>query len=159
MLRKKKRPNEKGQAMIEFIMLIPLLMSFVWYLVHVNIAINKSIVGQKAARSQLFMKLYNHRSGPVANEFGYSDRSHFYVGVAGEVVQGVARPKAPTEILGIGTKPKKNTNANDEPGDAIPGSLRQRIRIRTVFGICTHRKMLPDHSGLTDFCGSVPAAD
>lgn len=143
--------------MIEFIMLIPLLMAFIWYLVHVNIAINKSIVGQKHARSQLFLKLYNHRSGPVANEFGRSERSHFYVGVAADPVQGAGTVTAPTEMLGIGISPKVNTAANDDPGDATPGTLRQRIRVRTAFGICTHRKKLKDGSGLTDFCGSVPA--
>jgi hypothetical protein len=161
MLRRRKkiaREREGGQAMIEFIMLIPLIMAFVWYLVHVNFAINKSIVGQKHARSQLFLKLYNHRSGPVVNEFGMSERSHFYVGVSAKPVQGAANPVAPTETLGIGANPPKNPDASDEPGDASPGSLRQRVRVRTVFGICTHRKVLPNRSGYTDFCGSVPAA-
>ena len=48
------RRNERGQAMVEFIILIPIVLMFVWYLVHVNLAINKGIVGQKHARSQLF---------------------------------------------------------------------------------------------------------
>lgn len=152
----KKKRAESGQALIEFIMLIPLLMAFVWYMVHVNVAINKSIVGQKSARSQLFLKLFNHRSGPIRNDFGNTDRSHFYVGVSSEVVQGAARPVAPLEALGIGASPKKNPDANDEPGEAPPGVLRQRVRVRTVFGICTHRKQLPDGSGPTDFCGAIP---
>ena len=46
---------EKGQALIEFILLLPIILMFVWYLVHVSLAINKSIVGQKHARSQLFL--------------------------------------------------------------------------------------------------------
>ena len=143
--------------MIEFIMLIPLIMAFVWYMVHVKMAINKSIVGQKHARSQLFLKLYNHRSGPVASEFGRTERSHFYIGVAADPVQAAGTVAAPTEMLGIGMSPSKNTSANDDPGDAEPGSLRQRVRVRTAFGICTHRKRLRDGSGLTDFCGSVPS--
>lgn len=153
---KKIARDEGGQSMIEFIMLIPLIMAFVWYLVHVNMAINKSIVGQKHARSQLFLKLYNHRSGPVANEFGRSERSHFYVGVSASPTGASNTAVAPIESLGIGMNPTPNTAANDDPGDAEPGSLRQRVRVRTAFGICTHRKRLKDGSGLTDFCGSTP---
>ncbi len=156
MLKTKQIREERGQALIEFIMLIPLLMAFVWYLVHVNLAINKSIVGQKHTRSQLFLKMFNHRSGPVANDFNRTKRSAFYIGVASEVVSGTASYKAPVEKLGIGPNPKDVDGANDEPGEAEPSSLRQKVRIRTVFGICTHRKQLPDGSGPTDFCGSVP---
>lgn len=145
--------------MIEFIMLIPLLMAFTWYMVHINLAINKSIVAQKHTRSQLFLKLFNHRSGPVTGEFGNVDRSHFYVGVSSNVVSGPSSVEAPTEMLGIGPNPKKMPDANDEPGEAQPGSYRQRVRIRSVFGICTHRKQLPDGSGPTDFCGAIPGGD
>ncbi len=156
MLKRKKENPESGQALIEFIMLVPLLMAFLWYMVHINIAINKSIVAQKHARSQLFLKMFNHRSGPMQNDFGFTDRSHFYVGVSADVVQGTSTPVAPIESLGIGPNPKSNPDANDEPGEAQPGSLRQRVRVRSVFGICTHRKKLPDGSGPTDFCGAVP---
>jgi hypothetical protein len=157
-LRKRRRPGrgEEGQSMIEFIMLVPLLMVFLWYMIHVNLAINKSIVGQVAARSQLFLKMYNHRSGPEKSEFGRTDRSHFYIGVSGEVYRDGTKPVAPTEILGIGPYPPKMSGIDDDPGEAEPGSLRQKVRIRSVFGICTHRKTMPDGSGPTDFCGSKP---
>jgi hypothetical protein len=153
--RRNRKLGERGQALIEFIMLVPLIMAFVWYLVHVNLAINKSIVGQKAARSQLFLKMYNHRSGPVLGEFGNVVRSMFYVGVAGNVTDD-GSVKAPIETLGIGPNPKPMSQASDDPGEAPIGSFRQNVRIRTVFGICTHRKFLSDHTRLTDFCGSEP---
>jgi hypothetical protein len=140
--------------MIEFMMLIPLIMAFMWYIVHVNLAINKSIVGQKHARSQLFLKLYNHRSGPEASEFSRVPRSHFYLGVADDVFQqSSGRPKAPVQTMGIGPNPKPNSEANNDPGEPQPGQLRQQIRVRTVFGICTHRKRRPDGRA-TDYCGS-----
>ena len=149
--------EEKGQALAEFIMLVPLILSFVWYLVHVGVAINKSIVGQKHARAQLFLKMYNHRSGPAQNEFGNTDRSHFYIGVGANVLTGSnVRPESPVEVLGVGAAPKPMPGANDEKEEPPPGSLRQRVRIRTAFGICTHRKRLNDNSGLTDYCGSRP---
>lgn len=144
--------DESGQALIEFILLIPIVLMFVWYLVHVNLAINKSIVGQKHARSQLFLKMFNHRSGPMFSEFSQSKRSHFYIGVSNKVVAGEVRPEAPTEMLGVGPNPKLQKDMNDEPGEPAVNTQRQRVRVRTVFGICTHRKRTP--SGLSDFCAT-----
>jgi hypothetical protein len=152
MLTARRRTDERGQALVEFIILIPIVLMFVWYLVHVNLAINKSIVGQKHARSQLFLKMYNHRSGPVLNEFSQTARSHFYIGVAADVVQPSGVFKAPTEMLGVGPNPQKFKGVNDDNGEAKPGSPRQRVRVRTAFGICTHRKKTG--SGVSDFCAA-----
>jgi hypothetical protein len=144
--------KQRGQAMVEFLILLPIVLMFVWYLVHINLAINRSLVGQKAARSQLFLKLFNHRSGPMLAEFSQTQRSHFYVGVSGKVVQGDGRPEAPYEILGVGPKPKMMKDVNDDPGEPTANSARQRVRVRTVFGICTHRKHTAN--GLSDFCAT-----
>ncbi len=144
--------REGGQALLEFIILIPIVLMFVWYLVHVNMAINKSIVGQQSARSQLFLKLFNHRSGPMLTEFNFVRRSHFYVGVSGSVMADNGRPEAPFEMLGVGPNPKLLKDVNDDPGEPTGNSPRQRVRVRTVFGICTHRKHTP--AGLSDFCAT-----
>lgn len=149
-----RQSGEEGQSLVEFIMLMPIVLTFLWYLIHVSLAINKSIVGQKHARSQLFLKMWNHRSGPISRDFFTSDRSHFYVGVSQELTGQNERPKAPIERLGLGAVPKKLTDANDDPGEPPPNSLRQDIRVRTVFGICTHRKMKQSGTGPTDFCGT-----
>jgi hypothetical protein len=145
--------GDRGQAMVEFIILIPIVLMFVWYLIHVNVAINKSIVGQKAARSQLFLKLFNHRSGPMLAEFNQTPRSHFYIGVSATVMQNDGRPIAPTEMLGVGPTPQKFKGVNDDPGEPGPNVPRQRVRVRTVFGICTHRKKTG--TGLSDFCATA----
>lgn len=150
----KKIRKEEGQALVEFLMLIPIVMAFLWYLIHVSYAINKSIVGQKHARSQLFLKLFNHRAGPIQRDADSSDRAMFFIGVAGNVVQSQSVPMAPVETLGIGPVPKKMDTADDDPGEAKPNSMRQNIRVRTVFGICTQRKLNPSGNGITDFCGS-----
>ncbi len=150
--KKRLRKGEAGQALIEFILLIPIVLLFVWYLVHVNVAINKSIVGQKHTRSQLFLKMFNHRSGPMLSEFQQTKRSHFYIGVSDTVVSGEGRFQAPTEMIGVGPSPKLSKNMNDEPGEPAANSPRQRVRVRTVFGICTHRKRTA--SGLSDFCAT-----
>lgn len=138
--------------MVEFLILLPIVLMFVWYLVHINLAINRSLVGQQAARSQLFLKLFNHRSGPMLAEFSQTKRSHFYVGVSGKVMANDGKPEAPYEILGVGPNPKLFKDINDDPGEPAANSARQRVRVRTVFGICTHRKKTP--TGLSDFCAT-----
>lgn len=146
--------EERGQALVEFLMLIPIVMAFLWYLIHVSYAINKSIVGQKHTRSQLFLKMFNHRAGPMQRDADQSDRAMFFIGVSGQVVKSSSVPIAPIETLGIGPAPKDLQNADDDPGEAKPNSMRQKVRVRTVFGICTQRKVNPSGNGITDFCGS-----
>ncbi len=151
-----KAKDQSGQAMIEFLLIMPVLLSFLWYMVHVNSAINKSEVGQVHARSQLFLKMFNHKAGPLKSEQDDTVRSSSYIGVAGTVIgtQATGLFAAPIETLGVGANPKKLDFANDDVGEAKVGSFRQNIRIRTVVGICTERKVLKDGSGrVTDFCG------
>ena len=155
--------EQKGQALMEFLMLMPILLALLWYLVHVSAAINTSIVGQKHTRSQLFLKLYNHRAGPVANEFdpalGGPERAVFYIGVSKNPIKGTEKPDAPEVMLGMGMNPKKMDLANDDAGEAGADVFRQKVRVRTVFGICTSRKITPGTSSFTDFCGSESGGD
>jgi hypothetical protein len=156
MLIRRKKKNERGQAMFEFIMIMPLILTFIWYMVHINSAINKSIVAQVNTRNWLFVKLFNHSHGPAIYPQA-PNRSSFVMGVAGEVIpEGEAgyRAPAPVEVLGMGPKPKDYDGADDEPGEPTGGVLRQKVRIRTAFGICTARKMRKNAPVLTDMCGS-----
>ncbi len=153
----KRRKKQRGQALVEFIMIMPLVLTFIWYMVHVNSAINKSIVAQISARSWVFVKLFNHSYGPVKREFEASPRSSFALGVSGEVApEGEMNytASAPVEVLGVGPKPKDFNNADDEPGEPKGGIMRQKIRVRTAFGICTGRKTRENTQVLTDICGS-----
>lgn len=101
------------------------------------------------------MKLFNHQAGPVASDYANTDRAHFYIGVSSDATGQTKQPKAPIEVLGVGQTPKKIKEAKDEPGEPEPGSIRQRIRVRTAFGICTHRKPIPGIEGArSDFCGT-----
>lgn len=163
----KQRRNEGGQALIEFLLFIPILMALLWYMVHVNMAINASVVGQKHARSQLFSKLFNHRAGPgntsaqdqgadsgSLDDLGSLKRSAYFIGVSKDLIDGAPAVPAPVITMGIGPRPKINPDANDAIGEAETGSLRQRIRVRTAFGICTHRKT--DATGkISDFCAEL----
>lgn len=156
MLRPKRKHKQRGQALIEFIMSVPLILIFIWYMVHVNVAINKSIVSQVSVRSWLFVKLFNHSWGPVQTDMDRTSRSSFTLGVAKDVVPEVFddSPDAPIERLGLGLSPRENSKADNSPGEPQGGNFRQDIRVRTAFGICTARKTKKNGQDLTDFCGS-----
>lgn len=152
-----KSRKDSGQALIEFLMMMPFLLTFTWYMIHVSMAINKSVVGQQHARSQLFLKMFNHSRGPELSAFTSVARSSFFIGVAKNVIgSGPSVPQAPTETLGIGANPGVNPLANNDSGEASGGTMRQVVRIRSAFGICTHRKTLTTAVGArTDFCAST----
>ena len=154
----KKNAKQSGQAMVEFIIMFPIVLSFIWYLLKVQLAINTSIVAQQSARSQVFLKLLNHRDYPVEYEYKNlsGKRSAYWLGVAGRVVDPsnpTAQP-SPVVNLGIGLTPKALPGARDDVGEADSSMLRQNVRIRTAFGLCTSRKPFPDGT-LHDYCGEV----
>jgi hypothetical protein len=152
----KKIKCNRGQALLEFILLLPILITFLWYMMHVSMSINKSIVAQKHARSQVFLRLMNHAAGPQRSpDMQSQDRSGYFIGVANEVIVTESdNQTAPVVTLGVGFKPKPKTGANDDPGEPEPGSLRQRVRVRTAFGLCTPQKRLKTGDGFTDYCAT-----
>lgn len=149
--------NERAQALLEFVMMLPMVLAFFWYTLKVNVAINKSIVAQKHLRSQLFLKLLNHRDYPVQDEYLSSpgSRSVYYMGVSETVTTEVASfSPAPIVSLGIGKNPRPIQGTRDEAGEAESDWLRQNVRIRNAFGICTSRKPQANNT-LGSFCGEV----
>lgn len=150
--------------MIEFLMMMPIFIALTWYLLQVNMTINKSLVGQKHARSQLFLKMLNHRDGPESFDYEQHppERAVFWLGVSENVFGddgGGGRAPAPTVQLGVGLNAADRApypGARDEPGEPERTWLRQRVRVRTSVGICTSRKTNADGSQLTPFCGEIP---
>lgn len=153
-----KKNNQRGQAMVEFIIMFPIILGFIWYLLKVQLAINTSIVGQQNARSQVFLKVLNHRDYPVENEYkNYSGkRSAYWLGVAGNPVDPSSPTTQPAPVvnLGIGLKPTALPGSRDDVGEPDTSMMRQNVRIRTAFGICTSRKPFPNGT-YGDYCGEV----
>ena len=151
--------HQKGQALVEFLMLMPIVMALLWYMIQVNMAINVSVVNQKHLRTWLFQKMFNHSGGPAdgagIKDFESEKRSAFYIGVTKDPFQDTGKPDAPVIKLGTGTNP----DAIDDPDEIPLDKLRQNVRIRSAIGICTHRKTIPNTSppDATDYCeGGTP---
>lgn len=153
----KLKKKDSGQALIEFIIMLPAVLAIFWYLLKVNMAINTSIVHQKHVRSQTFLKMLNHPNGPVIGEYEENPgiRSVFFMGVSStKVGPSGSENRAPTVAMGVGFRPRPIPGANDDVGEVEVNQLRQNIRVRTSFGICTSRKPQKDGS-LGSFCGKV----
>lgn len=143
--------------MVEFVIMFPVILVMLWYLIKVQSAITVSLVGQKAARSQVFLKMLNHRDFPLLVEYQQHPgrRSVFWLGVGGQPLTETARNSpAPVVDLGVGLKPRELPGARDDAGEIDPSMLRQKVRVRTAFGVCTSRKPGADGT-LGDFCGEV----
>jgi hypothetical protein len=154
---KKRKNTQSGQALLEFIIMFPIILALLWYLLKVQIAINTSIVGQKHARSHIFLKVLNHRDYPIDKEYRENPgtRSVFWLGVAGRAIEeNTVNSSAPVVDLGVGLNPRPLPGARDDPGEAELDMPRQRVRIRTAFGLCTSRKPNSDGS-LGEYCGEV----
>ena len=153
-----RRRRQSGQALVEFVVMFPVILGFVWYLIKVQMAINTSLVGQKHARSQVFLKALNHRDYPVESEYKANPgrRSVFWLAVGADPIKDLGEVQSPAPLvdLGVGLKPKQLPGARDDIGEPDSSTLRQRVRIRTAFGMCTSRKPNPDGS-LGDYCGEV----
>lgn len=159
LIKRTKHKKQKGQALLEFIILLPIVLSLLWYMIQVNMTINVSIVNQKSLRAWLFHKMFNHSGGPANNgtiqDFISQKRSAFFLGVGKDPYQDGVNPEAPTVSLGAGVKPSKNPDASDDVGEVPVNKLRQVVRVRSAYGICTHRKKVPTAANdleKTDFC-------
>ena len=154
---KTRKIRQSGQALLEFIIMFPMIIALLWYLLKVQIAINTSIVGQKHARSHIFLKVLNHRDYPIDKEYRENpgSRSVFWLGVAGRSIsEDTINSPAPIVDLGVGLNPVQLPGSRDDPGEAEADMPRQRVRIRTAFGLCTSRKPNADGS-LGEYCGEV----
>ncbi len=157
--------NHSGQALMEFIVVLPFVMLFTWHLIKVNMAINTSIVGQKSTRAYVFLKMLNHRDGPGKKEYeeSPSSRSAFFLYVSANAGggddyyddgDGGATKPAPVVSLGAGVEPRDIPGARNDPYEAESNFQRQHIRIRTALGICTSRKPSIGNT-LGAYCGRV----
>ena len=126
--------NEKGQALMEFVLFLPFLLMMYSVTMSIANSINASINQQKVTRSYFYYRLQNNSSAPVAyrgeapapfNRFGQ------HVNLWGEREIGDV-PLAACFKLNI---PLGNRE-EDSCEDSYESSTTQYIRVGTVYGIC-----------------------
>jgi hypothetical protein len=131
--------DERGQSIIEFLVMLPLMVGLVVLLIRVNSAIQVSIVNQQYVRSQLLFLSYNsafyprldHRVNSMANH-GYNQMvlgmSEKALSGGDDFTESNDQPDAPV------TKIRRGRDGNDD-SQAEPDS-RSRVRIRTSATLC-----------------------
>lgn len=149
-----KQNNEKGQALVELIIFLPLMFMFYSMIAGFANAINGSINQQKIARSYFYYRLQNNSTIPKPdpdNAFAnWQLFGMFFIGWKDKFDAG-NKPVAPCYQLTIPLK----ANASDtcETDYTTPTTLF--IRVQTAYGVCggTYQKsgnsatLAPDFNG------------
>lgn len=140
----KYRKSEKGQSVIEFMIMLPVMIALPLLLLQVCTAIQIGIVGQKYARSEtlriaanspVFPALYVRIPYMADPQYAYNQ---MIVGTSDEKVGSTTQvePVAPmVEIARPGAK-HKGSNDRGEPNQ------RTAIRIRSTVHLCTQPNVI-----------------
>jgi hypothetical protein len=140
--------SQRGQSVIEFLLLLPMLVGLVVIMLRVNTAIQVSIVNQQYARAQTLFLTMNHHTYPdlyqrVPNfdPYGFNQ---MMLGVAEETLLESTpenqHPSAPTQ--NVTRRPsRQDDDAQQEPPE------RGMVRIRNTITLCTQPNVIRTRKG------------
>ncbi len=132
--------NEKGQAIFEFVIFLPVLLFLMTIMLTTGNAINSSINQQKSTRGYFFAIIQNNSKIPTRDDlknlenFSMNNVSVFSIGWRDKEVGGSASLAACTEYTTLFGA----INVGETCEDAIVNDNKsQFIRVFTFFGVCT----------------------
>lgn len=157
--RSSSRLDEKGQSMLEFVFMLPILVGLIVVMVRTNTVIQMSVVNQKYARAQALWLTFNSPYYPrlsfrkpkdSCGDFDSNDQfirygyNRMVIGMADQpvedtggkadaVTQFVARDSAQAGVEGP---------SQSEPQD------RAKVRVRTTVALCTQTNAIVTSQGL-----------
>ena len=166
--------NERGQSVLEFLIMVPLLLGFVIFLVRTNTVIQMAIVDQQYARAQTLFLAFNSPMYPNRVrqlDLGAARIDQMTLGVSENDPGGAGDvpyiPQAST--YGI-TRTKNRQIAEDVLAQTTPAK-RTLVRVRNTTTLCTpslyanlstgpitlvdHRLNEVTSSQVFDYCGST----
>jgi hypothetical protein len=148
-----RKDNQKGQALIELIIFLPLMFMFYSMISGFANAINGSINQQKIARSYFYYRVQGNSMVPKPDAdqtyMNWKTFGMFYVGWKDKFIS--QKPISPCYKLSIPLAP----GATDNCEDRYMTKSTMFIRVQTVYGICgasyarsdTFVSLIPDFSG------------
>jgi hypothetical protein len=145
--------NERGQALIELIVFLPLMITLYSVIAGFASSINGSINQQKVTRSYFYYRIQNNSNipGPKSGAFDtWKQFGMFYIGWK-ERFEGDDQPVMPCYKVSI---PFKN-EPTDECGEKYEVEQTTWVRVGTIYGYCGATyinenqviSMLPDSTG------------
>lgn len=132
-----KKQSEKGQALFEFLLLLPLMVIVTTLLIKVNTTTQLSIVNQQYARAQVLFLAYNSPEYPELRlRQTRRPQDVLYLGVSENLPsdrlnEGKYVPEAPSFKI---TRPSAPIGNNDEKTEP---EIRGIIRARNNVALCT----------------------
>ncbi len=132
----KKPYAQRGQALIEFIIFLPLIVTLYSVISGFANSINGSINQQKIARAYFYNRIQNNSAIPgpklVAESFGsWSLFSVFFIGWK-DYFKGTGSPVMPCYKVSVPLK----TNSTEKCEDAYGQPRTIWIRVGTIYGVC-----------------------
>ena len=128
------KSNQKGQALIELIVFLPLMFSLYSMISGFAGAINGSINQQKATRAYFYYRVQNNPFVPKPDagntHAGWSKFGMFFVGWMNEMQSD--NPVAPCYRVSI----PMLSNASEQCDQPYSQETTQYIRVGTAYGIC-----------------------
>lgn len=142
--------QESGQALIEFLLVLPSVILFFVLMVRINSAVQVSIVNQKWSRAHIHFLTMNSPDYPAykiraepGRGMAATKSDQFVLGVSGDLFEeeGDVVPTATVVAIkgkrGLPGMPSRGDNSNQsEPAQ------RDRIRIRNTVTLCTQNNFV-----------------
>jgi hypothetical protein len=135
--------GEKGQSLLEFLLMLPMMIGLIVIMSRVNTAIQASIVDQQYARMQTLWLTFNSpvypKLGLQNSELNGKNYNQMMIGVSdNEITSDSNQPKASTTM--ITRTPALAAAASNEPQQE-PQS-RANVRIRNTVSLCTQANLV-----------------
>lgn len=145
--------NERGQSVLEFVFMLPILIGLIVVMVRSNTAIQISIVNQKYARAQALWLAFNspyfprlsfRTAGGPNDQFIRHGYNRMVIGMADQPVDDTGgKAVASTQVVVREGNPAGASGpSQSEPID------RAEVRIRTTVALCTQTNVVVTAQGL-----------
>lgn len=151
-----KKNNQKGQALIELVIFLPLMFMFYSMVSGFANAINGSINQQKIARSYFYYRIQNNSNMPKPDwdtpvHMNWGQFGMFFIGWKDYFVS--QKPVAPCYRLTIPLQ----AASSDTCEDKYSSPTTQYIRVQTAYGACgaTYQKIDAGIYPVPDFDGGT----
>ena len=159
--------SERGQSVLEFVFMLPILLGLIVIMVRSNTVIQMSIVNQKYARAQALWLTFNsphypRRSfrtpGSPGDQFVQFGFNRMVIGMTETPVDDTGgKATASMQAVVRGGVPAPDGPSQSEPID------RAKVRVRTTVALCTQTNAIVTRQGLkpttADFIGENTVYD
>lgn len=125
--------NEQGQALVEFVLFLPLMLVMYVTIVSLGNAINGSINQQKIARGYFYSRILNNSTIPKPSKRDQSFRNWRQFGM---FFIGYAERKEGNTPVSACYKLELPTPSSENTCDKYAKTSTTFVRVSTAFGIC-----------------------